>query len=101
MSFSNLIVLQNLLSEFHTDAQNSSKTTLLREILSDHYHPFSQVSIHENRAAILVCVAKESIEVIISQNSLVRDIVWKYYGYDDSPVKNVNSLRNNAVGGAT
>jgi hypothetical protein len=87
MSFNSLIVLQNLPSEIHTDALNSYKATLLRKILSDHYYLSSETSIHENRVVILVCVTKESIEVNISQNNLVRDIVWKYYGCDGSPVR--------------
>jgi hypothetical protein len=87
INFSILIVLQNLPPEFHTNAQNSSKSALLRKILSDHYHLSRETSIQEQKAAIIVCVAKESMELGKSKYSLVRDVIWKYYGYDGSSVK--------------
>jgi hypothetical protein len=72
--------------EFHENVKTIQKITLIREILLEYYSiQKGGVRDIELNRMINSCIKKDCAAFRISELSLSRNIIWRYYGYEGAP----------------
>ena len=86
-AFFNSKFMKSLLPpEFHENVKTIPKITLIREILLDYYSIQKRgVRDIELNRMINSCIKKLCAAFRISELSLSRNIIWRYYGYEGAP----------------